>query len=223
MRYCVITLDLIKSRQLNDRKEVQEELKEALKIINSKYGQSLEVPFDFTLGDEVQGVLKNLQNSYPLIQDFQRLFGYHFYTGVGYGEILTKMSERSGAMDGPAFHLAREGVESLKERYAHQHRKNRFIPLIYYSFSDSQLTNLVNGYLQMIELLKYKMTEKQREVYWFLMELDTYSEIADYLNQSKSAITQKIQAGNVEEVRTGEKGFIQFLDWVEKVQKNGGE
>ncbi|WP_164730843.1 SatD family protein [Anoxybacter fermentans] len=215
MKYCVITLDLVNSRQLPDREKVQKKFKEVLKLINQKYAGVIKVPFDFTLGDEVQGVLASLKDSYPLIRDFQRIFQtYPFYAGVGYGEILTRLSGRSGEMDGPAFHLARASIERLKEGYIRSH--GRFVPLVRYTFQSPELTSIVNNYIQMVELLKFKLTDKQREVYWLLFETGTYREIAERLKQSKSAITQKIQAGYVEEIRAGEDGLIQLLEWIER-------
>lgn len=214
MYYCVMNLDLISSRKLADRNEVQEELKDALKKINYKFAEVIKVPFNFTLGDEVQGVLINLKSSYAIILEFQRFLAEHyFYVGVGYGEIVTQLSNRSGEMDGPAFHLAREGIETSKTEYAKTHGK-RFVPLVHYQFADQRVTRIINNYLQMVELLKYQLTEKQREVYWLLGETDTYREIADYLSQSKSAITQKVQGGYIEEIRTGERGLVHLLEWV---------
>lgn len=221
MYYCVINLDLISSRKLSDRKEVQEELKDALKKINQKFANEIKVPFNFTLGDEVQGVLSNLKSSYAIILEFQRFLAeHHFYVGVGYGEIVTQLSNRSGEMDGPAFHLAREGIEISKTEYARTHGK-RFVPLVHYLFADKSVTEIINNYLHMIELLKYQLTEKQREVYWLLAETDTYRKIADHLGQSKSAITQKVQGGHIEEIRTGEKGLVNLLEWVANQNKRG--
>lgn len=226
MEYCVLTLDLVSSRQLTDRHSVQEDLKDILKNINHKYRDFLKVPFDFTLGDEVQGVLLNLTSSYLLVRDFQFLLKNQlFYAGVGYGGITTELSTRSGAMDGPAFHFARESVEFLKEKYSRvsrQSQERRFAPLVYYSLPSKEFTTIVNNYLLMIELLKYKLTAKQREVYWLLFETDTYREIADLLMQSKSAVTQKVQSGHLEEIRLGEEGLLRLLQTVEKNYAESG-
>ncbi|MCG8639278.1 MAG: SatD family protein, partial [Desulfobacterales bacterium] len=173
MKYCVITLDLVNSRKISDRKEVQDELKEFLKKINHKYENILEAPFAFTLGDEVQGVIKNLHDSYPLIRDFQQFFqGRHFYAGVGFDKVSTSLSRQSGEMDGPAFHLARSSVEILKDKHLRVHSE-RFTPLIHYSFTDSEVSSIVNNYLRIIEMLKYELTDKQSEVYWLLFVTDT--------------------------------------------------
>ncbi len=226
MNYCVITLDLIKSRKLKDRGGVQEELKDILKIINTKFAQMIKVPFAFTLGDEVQGIANSLEDSYTLIREYQRLLAEHYmYAGVGYGEITTRVSKRSGEMDGPAFYQARASVDYLKKEYERIHGntlEERFAPLVYYTFASKKTTIVVNNYLKMIELLKYKLTDKQKEVYWLLFETDTYREVADMLSQSKSAITQKVQSGNLEEIRAGEEGFIELLKMVENSYDNKG-
>lgn len=227
MRYCVITLDLVNSRQLRQRSEVQEELKEVLRTINEKYKDCLQAPFAFTLGDEVQGVLTELSKSYELIREFQRLTAnHHFYGGIGYGDIATRLSERSGEMDGPAFHFARAAIDAAKKdlgRSRIENHPNRFSLLVRYAFPVEDFTQIVNHYLQMLELLKFGLTEKQREVYWLLSDFSTYSEVAHHLRQSKSAITQKIQAGHIEEILAGERGFRQVLDWLQaELLKQGG-
>lgn len=222
MKYAVLTLDLVNSRQMPNRGLVQTELKAALTWINDQYADVIRVPFDFTLGDEVQGVLSSLSGTYQLVGDFQRLLhGHHFYSGIGYGDILTELSERSGAMDGPAFHLARQGVEALKKEHPRGGAGNgsgQHASLIRYTFSDEKLSRAVNNYLSLVELLKVSLTEKQREVYELLKQVATYSEVAARLGQSKSAITQKVQAGHIEELRAGEAGFVQLLNWIENTQ-----
>ena len=217
-KYCVITLDLIDSRHLEERGLVQERIKEILISINRKFEQVIRVPFNFTLGDEVQVVLDSLDQSYSLIREFQRLFpGGKFYAGIGYGSIVTELSERSIDMDGPAFHLARASIDEVKANY--ESNKSHFTSLIRYSFPYDELTEIVNRYLEMVEVLKYRLTDKQREVYWLLFETETYSEIAERLDQSKSAITQKIQAGYIKEILSGEEGLIQLLTRIEKGEK----
>lgn len=224
MQYSVLTFDLVSSRKISDRLQVQEELKDILNDINRKYGEILKVPFDFTVGDEVQGVLVNLTSSYLLIRDFQFMLKDRlFYAGVGYGQITTHLSTRSKEMDGPAFHFARESVQFLKEKYSRFNgQERRFAPLVYYSLPSKEFTTIINNYLLMIQLLKYKLTDKQREVYWLLFETDTYREIADLLMQSKSAVTQKVQSGHLEEIRLGEEGLLRLLHTVEANYSEGG-
>lgn len=41
----------------------------------------------------------------------------HIRFSIGWGDISTELSSRSSlGMDGPAFYLAREGIESLRKR-----------------------------------------------------------------------------------------------------------
>lgn len=218
MRYCVITLDLVGSRRVENRNELQEKLWEAMKGINHTF--EFNAPFDFTLGDEVQGVLAKLSDSYKVIREFQyQLDPQEFYAGVGYGKIDTNMSLISKEMDGPAFHYARASVEALKKTYAKVNRRkdsHHFTSLIHYTLEQEVPANFINTYISTVELLKHNLTDKQREVYWMLLKNDTYREIADSLQQSKSAVTQKVQAGHLEAIIRGENGVLQLLDWVEK-------
>lgn len=220
MRYCVITLDLVGSRKVDNRNELQEKLWDAMKVINYEFASHLIVPFDFTLGDEVQGVFSKLSDSYRVIRGFQyELDPQEFYAGVGYGAIDTNITQISKEMDGPAFHYARASVEELKKAYAKAKKRSdshHFTPLIHYTFTQSTPANIINTYISTVELLKHNLTDKQKEVYQMLIKNDTYRDIADSLHQSKSAITQKVQAGHLEEIIRGENGILQLLDWVEE-------
>ncbi len=54
--YCAIIGDLINSKEIKNRKELQENLKLLLKNINNKYN-CIETDFTITLGDEFQALL----------------------------------------------------------------------------------------------------------------------------------------------------------------------
>ena len=58
-RYVVVTGDLKSSRKLKDRAEVQEELKNALRIVNSRFEEEIPAKFMVVGGDSFQGMLSS--------------------------------------------------------------------------------------------------------------------------------------------------------------------
>lgn len=118
MKYLVLIGDMLGSRQLTDRRETQERFKSACRSINRRrkhYG--VVSPLMVTLGDEFQGVLGSADRLWPLIARLELdMHPQQFRFSVGLGEITTAINSRSSlGMDGPAFHNAREGIETLRD------------------------------------------------------------------------------------------------------------
>jgi len=120
MRYLVLIGDMEESRHIKDRNQAQNHFKAACKKINSRrkhYG--VVSPFMVTLGDEFQGVLIDPLRLWEVIAHLElemfRVCQFRF--SIGLGNISTQLNSRSSlGMDGPAFYLAREGIESLRKR-----------------------------------------------------------------------------------------------------------
>jgi len=115
--YFVIIGDIIQSRGLRDRQNVQESFKAALKSAQRTYGQSIVSPLTLTIGDEFQAVLRDAQNFFAIINHLkENLPAIGFRYGLGVGEIRTALN-RSAAigMDGPAFYFARQALEQARQ------------------------------------------------------------------------------------------------------------
>lgn len=120
MKYLVLIGDMEASREIEDRKDAQVKFKDACKKINQRrqyYG--VVSPLMVTLGDEFQGVLSKPGKLWELITQLELdMFDIcQIRFSVGFGEISTELNPRSSlGMDGKAFYLAREGIESLRKR-----------------------------------------------------------------------------------------------------------
>jgi len=107
--------DLVRSREVRDRRDLQGRLERALGQLNRRR-KGLLSPYTITLGDEFQAVYHRADTCF---QDFWAI-RYSIYPvrvrfSVGLGNLTTRINPRSAiGMDGPAFHLAREGIEALK-------------------------------------------------------------------------------------------------------------
>jgi len=112
-RYVVVDGDLIRSRRLTSkaRAELQTQLKKTFTRIGHVYGKTVSVSFQFTGGDEFQGVLQTARPVFDLInliRDAIHPMTVRF--GIGIGEIVTPIDARPQSMDGPAFHKARDAL-----------------------------------------------------------------------------------------------------------------
>lgn len=107
--------DLIKSRQIQDRHSMQEQLKDCLDDINEKYSDIIISRFTITLGDEFQGLLLTGHNCLRILDEIAlRIYPATIRYGLGVGELSTLIN--SGLcirMDGPVFWKAREAIQLI--------------------------------------------------------------------------------------------------------------
>lgn len=117
MLYACLTSDLVESRKLPDRSEVQTRLEAALLEVNRACSDELLVPLAITLGDEWQGLFRTTRAA--LDADFRirwRLYPLAIASGVGVGGLDTPVRDRTALMDGPCFHRSREALEEAQVR-----------------------------------------------------------------------------------------------------------
>lgn len=116
--YIVLIGDIEASKGLEEgeRYHVQEQLETVFEELNSSCS-TIVSPYTVTLGDEFQAVFSRADRLF--IHAWKILAALHpvkVRFSIGVGQITTSINrEQSLGMDGPAFHLARQGVELLKE------------------------------------------------------------------------------------------------------------
>ncbi|MGL5351793.1 MAG: SatD family protein [Clostridium sp.] len=116
--YSVINIDLVKSREIENRIEIQSKIKDYFLKLNVKYKNILVSPITFILGDEWQIVLRDVKESYNIFTEiklFLRLNNLDSYCGIGIGTISTNESKDTREMDGNAFIYAREAINIAKK------------------------------------------------------------------------------------------------------------
>lgn len=219
MVFTVINMDIVQSRKLQNRIEVQREIKEFFKLLNKKYEKYLVVPIDFTLGDEWQIVFKSFNNIYDIIWDIKLFLlkrGIKVYTGIGIGTISTGILEKSTEMDGEAFINGREALILAKNKKKNLNSKNNRAYFcgrdiyIYNNYSSCKevaitseypieenfnlsINNLLNSLMENNEILLSKVTKKQGEIIDLYRQYKSYNKIVDNTNiSSKAVISQRL-------------------------------
>ena len=97
-----MTGDIVLSRQINDRADVQQQLKHTLQTINQEYKSQLEAPFVIVWGDSFQGAIKSFKYTYEILESISERFPNKFRCGIGIGDISTSLSSNVLEMDGEA-------------------------------------------------------------------------------------------------------------------------
>jgi len=208
--YCAVIGDIIRSKEIKKRMATQNKLEKALQKINRKYGSCIASNFAITMGDEFQGLLKDIGNLISIIEIIKfELYPVKIRFGVGIGQIYTKINKNIplGA-DGPAYHNARKMIEDIRKIEKSKMRHALDIKI----YSDNELSNidLINVSLSLCSFMESKWTRRQREIiYEFLMHEDNQSSIAERLGVTQSTIQRSLKSS----------GFYNYLYARKEIQK----
>jgi hypothetical protein len=117
MDFIGIIADIVASRAETDRRQLQKKLINELKDLNSDKGDVLASPYTVTLGDEFQALYRSASG---LFADLWRISAVLHPARVRYsialGRVTTPVNKKQAlGMDGPVFHIARDGIEQAKE------------------------------------------------------------------------------------------------------------
>ncbi|PWI47585.1 hypothetical protein CEE45_11065 [Candidatus Heimdallarchaeota archaeon B3_Heim] len=196
MMYFVMTCDIVHSKEVTNRLEVQEELKTVIKQINIDYSKKIMSPFIIVWGDSFQGVLKELTDFYSIFERLEEDLSFKFRCGLGIGTISTKFSRKSLEMDGLAFHRSRAAL-----KIASDNRRTAWIQ----SENDS-FDQLTNSLLTLLTTLKLQWTNRQKEVIHLRKQGLTYEKIGKKIitekeeNITKQAVSNILKSAHWEEI-----------------------
>lgn len=138
MSVVALIADIIKSREIPRRSEFQKGLGEKLRTLSDR--ENVLSPYTITLGDEFQSLYGSTRG---VLQDIMEILLFlhpvKLRVSLGIGELNTDINSESAlGMDGPAFHMAREGLEELK-------KTDRSIVQIYDGNGDGDLEFINKG------------------------------------------------------------------------------
>jgi hypothetical protein len=182
----VLTADLKQSREKNKRSEIQNELKNAIRMINDAHSEKIFSPFTIVWGDSFQGVLNTLKNFYEIIEYFNQVISIGFRCGIGIGTIDTEVSKNPLEMDGPAFYYSREALTKAKKTN-HQ---------VMINSNNNKFDSLVNSLLILVETLKNRWTSRQKEIIYLKRNNKTYKEIGLTKRITKQAVNNILKSAN---------------------------
>lgn len=205
--YTVITADIIDSKRKFYRPEEILQLEEKLAIFNEEVQEELVARFTLSRGDEVQGLIRSPERILSLLRKLRyRFYPLEIRIGVGIGDISTPIVEEdSWAMNGEAFHLAREALDLVKDqRWTKTHLRS-ILPL----FEKS-----VVPILKLLDIIQDKWTAQQWEAIHLYEKTGTLKKTAEQLgiafqNVEKRCVAARWQV--VKEVEEEYEGFIENI------------
>ncbi len=199
MMYIALIGDIIESKKIQDRAQVQQQLLRLMKELNWQYQDYLISPFTVTTGDEFQALFSPNSYMFQIIDQLSVAFSpYEIRFGIGVGEMVTEINkEQSIGSDGPAYWLAREAIN-------HIHDKNDYgINHISVFLADEEVTWTVNAMLAACSFIQSKWTEVQYDILKQLLTEDIYDEtfshkeMARSLGITPSAFNKRIKASGL--------------------------
>ena len=196
--YYAIIGDIINSKKIDDRYEIQEKFAKILKHVNSNYKDDIEADFLITLGDEFQGLLKNSKSILEIIKRVQReMYPVKLRFGIGIGDISTKIDKKAAiGADGPAFYAAREMIDSLHKQ---EKQIKKQAPDIQISFYDRECFEVeeINIMLSLLKIMEDSWTDKQRYTIWDMMTNHGSQEMcARRIGTTQSTVARRLSDGN---------------------------
>lgn len=200
--YYAIIGDIINSKELQNRFEVQLKLDETLKSVNDEYALSIYSKFTITLGDEFQGLLNNADNLFEMLDYIRcKMYPVKIRFGIGIGTLSTRI-ERAHSMgsDGPAYWFARKAIVDVHDNNDYGHTMMRVVADT--DSIDQTNIDLVNNSLRICDWMFNSWTEAQRKFICDLIPLVRYSkfkqnDVAVQLRLTAQAVNHKIQCTGI--------------------------
>jgi hypothetical protein len=195
--YIAIIGDIKESKKIENRNEVQEQLKKVLKDINEIYASDISSKFLITLGDEFQGLLCNGTSTMQIIFEIEKkMYPIKLRFGVGVGAITTEInSELPIGADGPGYYKAREAIQYLKEN--RKRNQTNTADIRFEVDGENQAsTIMINTILSLMTVIKESWSERQKEIIWDMLEYqDGQANVAKRLNIKQPTVQKGLANG----------------------------
>ena len=197
--YLALIADVIDSKMVQERFDLQKQLEKTLQTMNELFGEFLASSFTLTLGDEFQALLKVDAPVFQMIDTLRsELTPTQLRFGIGLGEILTDIDPlQSIGADGPAYWNARSAINLV-------HQKNDYgNTQIYFSSGKEKQDFFVNALIASGEAIRSGWRGSQEEILLDLLKRCVYSEnfsqqdLAQSLAINPSALSKRLKSSSI--------------------------
>lgn len=187
MQYIAAKYDMIGSRRLTLRDDIQKHFLHVADEINCKFEGVLEAKFIVTHGDEAQALfsISHAQAAFSVFEHLALAMGeVRFRCGIGLGTLSTTIQQSAIGMDGEAWQNAKHAIDYAKKKRQSIH---------FYGF-EPQLQVHLNALSNLLGFLQAGWTKEQRETILLVSEFATQREIAIHLGVSDVAVSKRLTA-----------------------------
>lgn len=196
--------DIAMSKKIVDRENFQSNLSKLFKKISKDSKEFLYSPYTLTLGDEFQAVYQMpdsiLVDVWKIIET---IYPQRARFSIGIDKLTTGINPRKAiGMDGPAFYLARDGIEELKKysrtiiQFYNPHIKN---------------LSLINQYFMLFSGISQKWKFNTIKILNGLMGEDSLEQISKSTEISKRAVYKNIRNNNLDDIINLQKEITKSL------------
>ncbi len=193
MKVIVVIADVVNSRQIADRRVFQKRLERSLEHLQKSHSDLVSPP-TVTLGDEFQAVYRRADHVFRDFFMLQRLlYPHRLRVAVGVGRLSTRVNKRmSIGMDGPAFHLARQGIIEAKQsgvllRVMMEHKRD---------------CGWIAPALELLSHMVLDWKKNRLEILQRLLDGEDPRTVAQAMKITGTAVYKNIQAGALNSVRS---------------------
>lgn len=206
----VMTVDQKKSRVQGDL--VPDVLDDLTHLLAGERSASVAIPFQRSVGDEIQGVLKD---PLAVVAVTRRLIKHsNWYVGIGYGSVAEPLPQRSSEASGTAFIHARSAVEDAKVMRG-------AVPISVRSGAYSGMSTEAKNAQAALRLMGLSWQDRSPLAWEAIDGLvddfglpsgHTQSEVAVQLGVSSAAISKRLKGAAFDEERAIYPLLVQLLD-----------
>jgi hypothetical protein len=206
----VLLLDIVGSSNLRDREAATLRMQAAQKTVNERFPKAWLAPLETTRGDETAAVLRQPADAYDIIAALgDEIHPLSVRAVLKRGELVAGLdTRRASIIDGPAFHIADELMESIKGGPAQCLFDTGLSAL------DRPLTALGNLLLSQLAGL----TELQRRILRLYQENRKQKTVAEIIGRSQQQVSSALQAIRWELLDDAEAVMRELLAEVETRQ-----
>lgn len=198
MEAYVVLGDVVDSREVDDRHELETNLESGCTAVNDRYSDSVLAGFTQLKGiDEIGGLLKTATDLYGVVRTLERhLDPYRIRLAVAAGEIdVGGHGDDVSVMDGPAFHRADELLAEMDSQ------GYRFV----FEANGGPLDTLVTDEINLLLVHRDGLTDRQREVIAVYDERGSQAAAADALGVTQQAVSNALRTASWSLVSTVER------------------
>ena len=216
--YLALIADVIDSKMVQERFDLQKQVEKTLQKMNELFGDYMVSRFTLTLGDEFQALLKVDAPIFQIIDTLRsELTPTQLRFGIGLGEIVTAIDPlQSVGADGPAYWNARAAINFV-------HQKNDYgNTQIYFSSGKENQDYFVNALIASGEAIRSGWRESQEEILLNLLKRSVYSEtfsqqdLAQSLAINPSALSKRLKSSSIRVYLRGRAAALACIQSLEK-------
>lgn len=203
--YVVLSGDLKSSRKLEDRAKIQEQLRNALVVVNETFNEAISVGFVLTGGDGFQGMLSSLEYFFDIYYELFANIGHQFYMGVGVGGISTGFSKNVGEMDGKVFYRSAESLSKAKKGKS------------WIAFNSGEWRDdVITSFLNLMADVMWNWSERQKQIIVYYRKhggsREALKSASENFSVSERSIYKTLKTGKYRLLKSAENALKEMLN-----------